>query len=315
MEIKNTRSKTKPVIAIIGPTGTGKSRLAVQLALKFDGEIVNADSRQVYRYMDIGTAKPSPEDRKLVPHHLFDILNPSDDFSLAQYQQLAYQTIRDIHKRRKLPFLVGGSGQYVWAVLEGWQIPRIPPDLKLRNNLEKVASNQGAEELYQRLQEIDPAAALKIDKRNIRRVIRALEVSLQARVPISKLQVKKSPDFKTLIIGLSAARAELYRRIDSRVVDMARQGLVAETEKLAQQGYDFSLPSLASIGYRTVALMLKGEIDQEEALRRIKADNHRLVRHQYAWFRLKDKRIHWFNIGVQTPSEIMMLLSDFLHQE
>ncbi|MBP1706301.1 MAG: miaA, partial [Chloroflexi bacterium] len=133
MEIKNTRSKTKPVIAIIGPTGTGKSRLAVQLALKFDGEIVNADSRQVYRYMDIGTAKPSPEDRKLVPHHLFDILNPSDDFSLAQYQQLAYQTIRDIHKRRKLPLLVGGSGQYVWAVLEGWQIPRIPPDLKLRN--------------------------------------------------------------------------------------------------------------------------------------------------------------------------------------
>jgi len=303
------------VIAIIGPTGTGKSRLAVQLAQKFDGEIVNADSRQVYRHMDIGTAKPSPEDRKQVPHHLFDILDPSDDFSLAQYQQLAYQAIRDIHKRRKLPFLVGGSGQYVWAVLEGWQIPRIPPDLKLRNNLEKVASNQGAEELYQKLQEIDPAAALKIDKRNIRRVIRALEVSLQARVPISKLQVKKTPDFETLIIGLTAARAELYRRIDSRVVDMAGQGLVAETEKLAQQGYDFSLPSLTSIGYRTVALMLKGEIDQQEAMRRIKADNHRFVRHQYAWFRLKDKRIHWFNVGAQTPSEIMMLLSDFLYPE
>ncbi len=303
------------MIAIIGPTGTGKSRLAVQLAQKFNGEIVNADSRQVYRYMDIGTAKPSPEDRKQVPHHLFDILNPSDDFSLAQYQQLAYQAIRDIHNRRRLPFLVGGSGQYVWAVLEGWNIPRVPPDFELRSNLEKVASNQGAEELYQRLQEIDPASALKIDKRNIRRVIRALEVSLQARVPLSRLQVKKTPDFETLIIGLTAARAELYRRIDSRVVDMARQGLIAETEKLAQRGYDFSLPSLASIGYRTVALMLKGEIDLEEALRRIKVDNHRLVRHQNAWFRLKDKRIHWFNIGAQTPSEVMMLLSNYLYSE
>jgi tRNA dimethylallyltransferase len=262
--------------------------------------------------MDIGTAKPSPSERRLVPHHLFDIINPTDEFSLAQYQQLAYQVIHDIHQRRKLPMLVGGSGQYVWAVLEGWEIPLIPPNPELRANFEKVASDQGIEELYRRLQLVDPAAALKIDKRNIRRVIRALEVSLQAGVPFSELRVKKTPDFNTIIIGLTAERAELYRRIDSRVDDMVRLGLIAETGKLVQMGYDFTLPSLDSIGYRQIGLMLKGQISQDEAIRQIKVDNHRFVRHQYAWFRLKDKRIHWFNIGNDIQSEVMMLLANFL---
>jgi tRNA dimethylallyltransferase len=311
--LSRTLSKTKPVIAIVGPTGTGKSHLAIELAQKFNGEIINADSRQVYRFLDIGTAKPSPGEFALVPHHVFDIINPSADFSLAQYQGLAYKAIHDIHGRQKLPLLVGGSGQYVWAVLEGWEIPRIPPDPELRSNLQKMAREYGIEELYRSLQEVDPAAASKIDRRNVRRVIRALEVSIQAKTPLSQLQVKNPPDFDALIIGLTAERAELYRRTDSRVEDMVRRGFIEEARKLVQMGYDFGLPSLNSIGYKQIGLILKGQISQEEAVKQIKIDNHRFVRHQYAWFRLKDKRIHWFDIGSEIEPEVMTMLADFLN--
>ena len=182
------------MIAIIGPTGVGKSSLAVRLARLFDGEVVNADSRQVYRYMDIGTAKPTPYELAAVTHHLYNIIDPDEDFSLAQYQELAYKAINEIHSRNKIPFLVGGSGQYVWAVLEGWEIPRVPPNPELRDKLEKIANDSGIDELYRQLQEIDPIAAQKIDKRNIRRVIRALEVSLQAKKPFSELGKKYQPN-------------------------------------------------------------------------------------------------------------------------
>jgi len=303
----------KPLIVIAGPTGVGKSRLAVRLALKFNGEIVNADSRQVYRYMDIGTAKPSLEEMALVPHHLFDIINPDEDFSLAQYQELASQSIENIQGRNKIPFLVGGSGQYVWAVLEGWEIPRVPPDLEYRQSLEAVAAREGIDELYRQLQEIDPAAALKIDKRNVRRVIRALEVSHQLGTPFSHLRSKKAPGYKTLIIGLTAERDELYRRLDSRVDEMLHQGLVSEVEKLYKMGYNADLPSLNSIGYSRIGLFLRGEISLEETVRKIKIDNHRFVRHQYAWFRLRDKRISWFDISGETEFEVLTLISNFFN--
>jgi tRNA dimethylallyltransferase len=162
------------LVAIVGPTGIGKSRLALHLAQIFNGEIVGADSRQVYRHMDIGTAKPGPEALSLVPHHLINIANPDEAFSLAQYQQLTYQAIEDIQHRHKLPFLVGGTGQYIWAVLEGWQIPRVPPDIDLRNSLEKRAAAEGIDGLYRELVELDPEVAERIDRRNVRRVIRAL---------------------------------------------------------------------------------------------------------------------------------------------
>ncbi len=174
--------------------------------------------------------------------------------------------------------------------------PHIPPDPEFRRNLEDLAAKNGIDILYHQLQEIDPAAAQKIDKRNIRRVIRALEVSRYSGMLFSNLQTKKAPDYKTLIIGLTAERKELYRRIDSRVDLMIQQGLVAEVEKLIQMGYDYNLPAMNSIGYKPIGMMLRGEISLEEALNRIKADNHRFVRHQYAWFRLKDKRIHWFDV-------------------
>jgi len=303
------------LVAIVGPTGIGKSRLALRLAQAFNGEIVSADSRQVYRYMDIGTAKPNPRELSLAPHHLIGIVNPDENFSLAQYQALAYQAIRDIRQRQKLPLLVGGSGLYVWTVLEGWRIPRVPPDLEFRLSLEKRAITLGADALYQELMKVEPDAAGKIDPRNVRRVIRALEVQRKAGSGFSQLQGKEAPPFDILIIGLTTDRAELYRRIDLRVDTMIEQGLVAEVEKLVNMGYDFKLPALSGIGYKQVGMFLKGGLTLAAATQQIKFETHRFVRHQYAWFRLNDDRIHWFDIKRQVDSEIETTITGFLKSE
>jgi len=200
------------------------------------------------------------------------------------------------------------------ALLEGWEIPRIPPDLEFRKKLEKTAAECGTDELYNRLLKTDPAAALKIDKRNVRRVIRALEVSHRAKISFSGLQKKKDPGFRTLIIGLTAERAELYRRTDDRVEEMVRSGLVEETIKLNQAGFDFSLPGMNSIGYKQVGMMLREEISREEAVRQIKTDNHRFIRHQYAWFKLQDRRRHWFDVAHDISAEVMTLIGNFLDE-
>ena len=290
----------------------GKSRLGIRLASLFQGEIVNADSRQVYRLMDIGTAKPSRQEMSSLPHHLFDIIYPDQDFSLAEYQVAAASVISAIQDRNKIPILVGGSGQYVWAVLEGWVIPRVPPDRELRKKLEMEAGEGGIDGLYFKLQEIDPLAAQKIDKRNVRRVIRALEVCLLAGQPFSSLQEKNKPGYSTLVIGLTAARDELYRRTDSRVDQMMQQGLVEETRDLLEKGYGPELPALSSIGYSQIGMMLRAEITREEAVRQIKTANHRFVRHQYAWFKAEDRRIHWFDVGGDFTPAVTELVANWL---
>jgi tRNA dimethylallyltransferase len=300
------------LVAVVGPTGIGKSRLALHLAQLLDGEIVSADSRQVYRYMDIGTAKPDSEKLSLVPHHLINIANPGDSLSLSRYQALAYQVIRDIQNRQKIPFLVGGSGLYIWAVLEGWKIPQVPPDFEFRKYLEEKAVNRGIDELYRELMEVDPAAAQKIDHRNVRRVIRALEVYRKTGTPFSQVQGKETPPFDAFIIGLTADREELYRRIDLRVDEMMKQGLIAEVEKLVNMGYDFNLAAMSGIGYRQIGMLLRSELTLAEAVQQIKFETHRFARHQYAWFRLKDKRIHWFDIINTVTSEIEGTLNKFL---
>ena len=287
----------KHLVAVVGPTAIGKSRLAIKLAQALGGEIVSADSRQVYRFMDIGTAKPGPEELSLVPHHLISIINPDDDFGLAQYHNLAYQAIGDIQGRHRLPLLVGGSGQYIWSLVEGWQIPRVAPDRKLRRSLEERAAAGGGADLYQELTEVDPVAAQRISPQNVRRVIRALEVYRSLGVPFSQLKRKQKPPFRTLIIGLTAPREELYRRVDLRVDDMIAQGLVAEVEGLFSMGYPLSLPAMSGIGYKQIGRFLKGELALDAAIQQIKSETHRFVRHQYVWFQLKDTRIRWFDIG------------------
>jgi len=299
------------LVAIVGPTAVGKSALALSLAQSFDGEIVSADSRQVYRYMDIGTAKPSPEERALVRHHLIDVVDPDEDFSLALYQKMAYQAIEDIQQRGKLPILVGGSGLYVWAVLGGFKIPQVPPDAKLRRNLEEKAAREGYMALYDELKHIDSDAAQRIDPRNVRRVIRALEVFHTTGLPLSKLQ-RFSPLFRTLVVGLTMERRELYRRIDSRVDRMMERGLVQEVKGLLERGYSLDLPSMSGLGYKQIGQYLKGEIDLATAVQRIKYETHRFARHQYAWFRPNDERIHWFDVTNGVEESIQSLIRGFI---
>jgi len=306
----------QPLVAVVGPTGAGKSDLALRLAEEFNGEIVSADSRQVYRRMDIGTAKPTKEQMRSIAHHLIDIVNPDGSFSLAEYQRLAVQAIADIHRRHKLPLIVGGTGQYVWAVVEGWEVPRVAPDTRLRTELEKQAADGGAEALYQELVNADPDAAKKIDPRNVRRVIRAIEVWKTTEEPFSRLKKKTAPPFRTLIIGLTAKRDELYRRIDARVDAMIDRGLIEEVKSLISAGFGFGLPAMSGIGYRQIAVYLQGGMQLEEAVRQVKTETHRFVRHQYNWFRLTDERIRWFDSGdTGVEPEVVAEIRRFLNTE
>ena len=302
----------KPLIAIVGPTALAKSKLALNLAQGFDGEIVSADSRQVYRYMDIGTAKPSLEERSLVRHHVIDVVDPDDDFSLALFHQLANQALKAISRGGKIPFLVGGSGLYIWSLLEGWSLPQVPPHPEFRRNLQARAQAEGSDVLYEELQGLDPVAAERIDPKNMRRVIRALEVYQATGKPFSQLHQKQPPPFQILIIGLTAERDELYRRIDSRVDDMIRRGLVDEVQGLLQRGYSLSLPSMSGLGYKQIGMFLQGELDLRSAIQNIKYETHRFARHQYAWFRLSDQRIHWFDIKQKYEELVEELISGFM---
>jgi tRNA dimethylallyltransferase len=301
------------LVAIVGPTAIGKSQLAMKLAQACNGEIVNADSRQVYRLMDIATAKPSPQELSLVPHHLISIVNPDEDFSLAQYHRLSAEAINDIQRRNKLALLVGGSGQYVWSVVEGWVIPPAPPDLSFRHRLKERAAKEGEDELYQELLKVDPVAAKGISPHNLRRIIRALEVYRSTGVPFSQLKHKEKPALKVFIIGLTADREKLYRRIDLRVDDMIARGLVAEVEKLLRVGYNLGLPSMSGIGYKQIGLFLSGKLTLAAAIQQIKFETHRFVRHQYTWFRLKDSRIRWFDIASDNmESGLVDLVTQFV---
>ena len=296
------------MIAIVGPTAVGKSELALHLAQYFPLEIISADSRQVYRYMDIGTNKPSSAERAAVPHHVIDVIEPDEDFSLAMYHQLAIEALKAIKQKGKLSLLVGGSGLYVWSLVEGWKIPQVPPDQKLRRQLEARVEQEDSQSLYRELQDIDPVAAAKINPSNIRRIIRALEIYHATGQPPSQLQRKEAPAFSVLTIGLTQERSELYRKIDWRVDKMIQRGLVEEVEQLLKRGYSSSLPSMSGIGYKQIGQFLRGEMTLPEAIDKIKYETHRLARHQYAWFRLSDSRIRWFDVsGTEGKASIVAL--------
>lgn len=298
-----------PLIAIVGPTGVGKTALSIRLAEEFHGEIVSADSRQVYRGMDIGTAKPDEEEQRRVPHHLLDLVEPGEPFTLAQYQQLAYRVIAEINRRGRVPFVVGGSGLYVRAVLEGLTIPRVPPNHGRRAELERADTV----DLYQQLQRIDPRAAERIDPRNKRRVIRALEVSETAGEPITSLQTHRAPPYRILRIGLTLPRPLLYDRINARVDRMLVAGLVDEVRGLMKRGYELDTPAMSGLGYRQIASFVRGEATLDEAVRLLKRDTRRFVHHQYSWFRLDDVRIHWFDMSAARYEDVRDAVTAFLN--
>ena len=283
-----------PLLAVVGPTGVGKSALAFNLARRHRGEIINVDSRQVYRSMDVGTAKPSLEARTSIPHYLYDVADPDEEFSLVRFLSLAREAIANVHSRGALPIFVGGTGQYAWALLEGWQTPVAPPQPSLRAELTALAEREGYATLHRRLENVDPEAAASIEPRNVRRVVRALEVHSATGAPLAQVRGKRPPPYDALVLGLNApSRSELYRRLDARVEGMLAAGWVEEVRRILAAGYSPDLPSLSSMGYRELARHLAGEIPLSEASQRIKTAHHRLARRQYAWFKPADPRIHW----------------------
>ncbi len=302
------------VVALVGPTAVGKTALSLRLAHTLGGEIISADSRQIYRGMDIGTAKATPQEQALVPHHLLDIAAPDEQLTLAHYKALADAAIRAIWSRGKLPLLVGGTGLYVRAVLEGWRVPEVPPNEALRQRLYQQAEREGHKSLHRALAAVDPEAAQSIDARNVRRVVRALEVYHETGQPISQLQGKEPPHYDVLRIGLTMPRSALYARIDARVEAMLANGLVEEVRSLLAQGYGPDLPALSGLGYRQIAQYLAGEIGLEEAVALIKRHTRRFVRQQYNWFRLDDPAIHWLDASDDPAPRAIDLLQTFLRQ-
>ncbi|MBI1884856.1 MAG: tRNA (adenosine(37)-N6)-dimethylallyltransferase MiaA [Chloroflexi bacterium] len=262
--------------------------------------------------MDVGTAKPTPEERAAAPHHLIDVVEPDAPFSLGQWLDLAQAALADVWSRGKQPLLVGGTGQYVWALLEGWRVPRVPPQAEFRRRLEERATREGPEALYEKLKATDPVAAAKIDRRNLRRVIRALEVLEATGKPLSYWQTKEPPPFETLVIGLRLPRDELYRRIDGRVARMVEDGLGDEVRRLLAAGYSRDLPSMSGIGYKEMCQHVAGELDLATAVARIKTETRRLSRHQNSWSKRGDPRVRWIEATKAAAEEAARLLESEL---
>jgi tRNA dimethylallyltransferase len=285
------------LIVIVGPTAVGKTGISIQLAERLGGEIVSADSRLFYRGMDIGTAKPTLQERRGVPHHLIDVADPDTSWSLALFQQAAAAAIAGIHTRGHLPMLVGGTGQYIHAVTYGWTPPVISPDAKLRAELEARAGQEGYLALHAELQELDPAAAEKIDPRNLRRTIRALEVIRLTGRKFSELRGKTESPYRLLTLGLTRPRPELYARVDARIESMFAAGLLDEVQRLLDSGCSPDLPTLSAIGYRECIHVLNGSMNVEQARVEMRRLTRIFVRRQANWFSLGDPSIHWFEAG------------------
>ena len=292
--MKMSQPATKiPVIFIVGPTASGKTDAGIRLARAVSGEVVSADSRYLYRGMDIGTAKPGLEERQGIPHWLIDVADPDETWSLSLFRTAADEAIHNIHSRGKWPIVVGGTGQYIRAILEGWTIPEGEPDHRLRDALEKWGKEIGAEELHRKLSLLDPEAAANIQWQNMRRTVRALEVIFTSGKKFSSQRTVKDTPYKALIFGMKRERAELYERIDRRVDFMIANGLVEETAGLLEKGYTEDLPSMSAIGYKEICDYLNKKSSLDETARLIKFRTHNYVRRQANWFKSGDPAIHW----------------------
>jgi tRNA dimethylallyltransferase len=300
-----------PLLAIVGPTATGKTEVGILVAEALNGEIVSADSMQCYRGLDIGTAKPTAEQRARVPHHLIDIIDPDTPFSVAEYQERARAAIEAIHQRGRLPILVGGSGLYVRAVIDGLGFPMAPPDPELRRRLAAEAREHGLATLHARLSAVDPEAAARIHVNDEKRIIRALEVFELTGLPISRLQEldrQQQARYNTRQFGLTLPREEMYRRIEARVEEMIRGGLIEEVKSLLDRGYDERLVPMKGLGYAQIIPVVRGEQARDEAVERLKRDTRRFAKRQLTWFRA-DSRIEWIDVaatgGFQQVADII----------
>ena len=310
--LKRPLGSKPPLIAIVGPTAVGKTEISIQLAERLGGEIVSADSRLFYRGMEIGTAKPTLEERLRVPHHLIDVADPDETWSLAVFQRAAAGAIADILGRGRLPFLVGGTGQYIHAVTHGWTPPVTQPDAHLRTVLEELAKSRGNDWLHQCLAQLDLPAAGAIDPRNLRRTVRALEVIFSTGRRFSDQRGQGDSPYRLLTIGLIRPRPELYARVDARIEAMFSTGLLEEVRNLLAQGYLPELPTMSAIGYRECIAVLREEMSLDEAKVRMRRLTRVFIRRQANWFKAEDVEIHWFEAREGKLEEIEKIIRIFL---
>ena len=303
------------IVAIVGPTAVGKTRLALELAERMPVEVVSADSRTVYRWMDIGTAKATREEQARVPHHLIDVVDPDESYSLALYQRQAMAAAERIRARRRVPLLVGGAGLYVSAVCDGLSLPEVAPDAEFRSTMEARAATEGWQALQRELLAVDPESAVRIDPKNVRRVIRALEVYRATGTPFSAFQRSSRESACTCVtVGLQLERRALYARIDARIDAWLERGFVDEVAALLARGYAPSLPSMSGLGYRQIAEFLAGETDLETAVARLKNATHQYAKRQMTWFGARDG-IEWLDAESATAAEVLKRLLATSHKE
>ena len=299
--------KLPKLIVILGPTASGKTGLAIKLAKKFNGEIVSADSRQVYKGMNIGTAKPTKKEMQGIPHYLLDVASPKRKFTVAQYRKLALEVINKIFKKDKLPILCGGTGFYIRAVVDGVTIPGVKPDWALRSDLNKLST----EELFKTLKKLDPQRAKTIERKNPRRLIRAIEICLKiGKVPSLKFNPLPYP---VLMIGIKRPKKELKKRIKKRFFDWLKRGLILEVMKLRKMGISFKRIEDFGIHYRIIAQYLQNKIGDKEMIENSIKEIQNYAKRQMTWFQ-KDKRIHWINPHTkQGFKNIIKICKNFLN--
>lgn len=297
-----------PLVIILGPTGVGKSDLAVQVALSLHAEIISADSRLFYKGMDIGTAKPSISDQKKVRHHLIDFLEPSETWTLVDFQSSVRKIISDLHRKNQLPILIGGTGQYIKAIIENWQAPPGTPDLKLRSIVEKIGKEMGPHELHRKLVRLDPEAAAHIEPNNLRRTVRAFEVIFTTGDLFSSQRKKGLASYSLCMVGLKRTRVDLYKRIDDRIDRMVHLGLLKETQSLLERGVPPDSPAMSAIGYREMVGVLENRLTIEEAITEMKRLTRQFARRQANWFKENDPRIHWMDADTTNGQDVVNLI-------
>ena len=305
---RHRQERLIPLLVVAGPTAVGKTKISLALSQRLDGEIVSADSVQVYRYLDIGSAKPSLQERKGIPHHLIDLVDPDAEFTVYDYQQRAQKAIREIDQRGRLPILTGGTGLYIKAVLDSYRFDDRKTNPLIRKRLTEKLALKGKEYLYRLLQEIDPSTAKKVHPNDLRRIKRALEFFYLTGEPISRQRErtrkqKKTP-YRLTVAGLTMERSCLYERINRRADLMMQKGLLVEVRQLLAKGYQSNLKSLQSLGYYHLIRYLEGEWDLETAISTLKRDTRRYAKRQLTWFRA-DERVHWYKLEPQAEKSII----------
>lgn len=288
----------KPLVIIVGPTAVGKTALGIELAKLWSGEIISGDSMQVYKEMDIGTAKPSFQERQGIPHHMIDILQPDEEFSVAIFQRMVEDMIAELYSKHKLPIIVGGTGLYIRSIIDHFDFTEFAVDWEYRNHLEAEAKSFGNEFIRQKLAQIDPKTAERLHPNDLRRIIRALEVYKHTGKSISEYQYADEvlpPKYNLLMVGLNMDRQLLYQRINLRIDKMIEEGLIEEVKDLIEKGYNKDLISMQAIGYKEIIRYLEGEVSFEEAVYILKRDTRHFAKRQLTWFR-RDQRIQWYDV-------------------